>query len=316
MIAIHVLIFIFVVIFFIFVVFGLVDHVLELTLINVDSEISDDTLHEVSVDVHIWLLLLHCRLLVGSRLLLLLGTFCIWDHREGKGLLESLFVVVFSFSLVVHIVVFLGDLLESWLDVGGRLGLSWSILLLGLVCFLHGESECHCKLRVKRWVDTHRCQGIVRVGRSSTISSSHGLIWTEDRGGDHHVSDVHAALRHIEEVRLVGPTVGRVDHGLQSTNVVWVSKVNDIQINVVLLESHAQVFKVLLRALAQRVSNEDDDSLSLRLVLSVLEGQLGNLDGGDQVSLALDLDVIDTIDKVANLVCVRQSQFGSSTGHA
>jgi hypothetical protein len=54
------------------------------------------------------------------------------------------------------------------------------------------------------------------------------------------------------------------------------SKVDHINAHVVLLESHSEVLEVFLVS-GKWVSNETDDSLSLRLVLSVLERELSNL---------------------------------------
>jgi hypothetical protein len=44
------------------------------------------------------------------------------------------------------------------------------------------------------------------------------------------------------------------------------------------------------------VANEHNDSLSGGFVLPVFESQLSNLDGGDDVGVALDLDVVDAVD--------------------
>ena len=64
------------------------------------------------------------------------------------------------------------------------------------------------------------------------------------------------------------------------------SEVDDIDRNIVLLEAHSHVLEVILISF-QRVADEDDDSLPLRLVLPVLEGELGDLDCLEAVGVAV-----------------------------
>lgn len=57
--------------------------------------------------------------------------------------------------------------------------------------------------------------------------------------------------------------------------------------------------------------DEDDDSLSLRFVLSVLERQLGHFDSCKNVSFTIDVDVVDCVDQVADFVRLGKSEFDS-----
>lgn len=50
------------------------------------------------------------------------------------------------------------------------------------------------------------------------------------------------------------------------------------------------------------MANENDNALSLGLVHSVLERQLGYLNRGDNVSVTLNLNVVDAVDQVSNLI--------------
>jgi hypothetical protein len=124
-----------------------------------------------------------------------------------------------------------------------------------------------------------------------------------------------ATHRHIEEVTLrifFGSIVGCIDHSLKSSNIVWVSKVNDIQGHTVLLESHAKILEVFISSIADWVTHEDDDSLSCCLVLSVLERQLCNLDRSDDVCLSLNLDVSNAVDDCSDFVGLGESEFNST----
>ena len=123
-----------------------------------------------------------------------------------------------------------------------------------------------------------------------------------------------ATNRHVQEVgglRFIRSFVGCINHSLESTNVVWVCKVDDIKRNVVLLETHANFFKVIFGSSGKWMSNEHNDSLSLRLVLSMLKSKLGYLDGSQYISITLDLNVIDTINQISNFVRLSNSQFAS-----
>lgn len=136
----------------------------------------------------------------------------------------------------------------------------------------------------------------------------------QDWRGDKQLGDRVASHWHIEEVRsrgVVASIVCHVHHRLKSTNVIWISEVNDINGNIVLLQSHSQVFKVLLCSLSDGVTHEDNDSLSLGLVLSMLESKLSHLNRGYKIGLTVDLDVVDAVDQVTWLVGLSQSQLRS-----
>ena len=70
--------------------------------------------------------------------------------------------------------------------------------------------------------------------------------------------------------RIFSTLVGCRNKSLQSRNIVWMGKVDDINRNIVLLQSHAHVLKVFLIAL-QRMTDENDDPLPLSFVHSMLE---------------------------------------------
>jgi hypothetical protein len=50
------------------------------------------------------------------------------------------------------------------------------------------------------------------------------------------------------------------------------------------------------------VANENNDSLSLRFVLSVLQRKLSDLDGGQEISVSVDLDVVDGIGQLLAVI--------------
>ena len=101
-------------------------------------------------------------------------------------------------------------------------------------------------------------------------------------------------------------------------------EVDDIDGDVVLLESSSDVLEVVLGTV-QGMADEYDDSLPLGLVLPVLEGELSYLDGFQAVGFAVykqmmvrewvclsvltDLNVADGVDEVTNLVSLRQVQL-------
>lgn len=135
------------------------------------------------------------------------------------------------------------------------------------------------------------------------------------------------ALRAIQEVaarRVLGALVGSLHKCLKPRNVVWMSEVDDIDGDVVLLESSSDVLVVLLGAV-QRMANEYNNSLPLRLVLPVLEGELSYLDGFQAVRVSIykqsmlsewvyvsvltDLNVTNAVDEVTYLVSLRQVQL-------
>jgi len=123
---------------------------------------------------------------------------------------------------------------------------------------------------------------------------------------------VSATKGHVQEVaawRVLTAVIGSVDQGLEATDVVRVCKVDDIDGHVVLLESHSEILKVVLSSRLEWMTDEDDDPLSLRLVLSVLKSQLGYLDGLEDVGVSVDLDVVDAVDQVTNFVCLGHAEF-------
>jgi hypothetical protein len=65
-----------------------------------------------------------------------------------------------------------------------------------------------------------------------------------------------------------------------------VSEVNHINSNIVSLHSDSELLKLSL-GLLQGMSNEDNNSLSLSLVLSVLQAELSNFDGVEEISLTI-----------------------------
>jgi hypothetical protein len=64
------------------------------------------------------------------------------------------------------------------------------------------------------------------------------------------------------------------------------SEVNHINSNVVSLHPDSELLELSL-TLLQRMSNEDNNSLSLSLILSVLQAELSNFDGIEKVSLTI-----------------------------
>lgn len=72
--------------------------------------------------------------------------------------------------------------------------------------------------------------------------------------------------------------VTRIDESSNLLDVVRVRKVNNVDGHIVTLEALAEVL-ALLEGLSDGVSAEGNDPLALRFVHSVLERQLGHLDG-------------------------------------
>lgn len=64
--------------------------------------------------------------------------------------------------------------------------------------------------------------------------------------------------------------VGCVDKSLESRNVVWIGKIDDINCHIVLLEPHAYVFEVFLRS-SNWMTYKYNNSLSLGFVLAMLK---------------------------------------------
>ncbi len=81
---------------------------------------------------------------------------------------------------------------------------------------------------------------------------------------------------------LLGARVCRIDQGLKPRNIVGVGQVDDINGHIVLLESHAQILEIVLRS-SNGVTHKDDNPLALRLILAMLQGELGDLDCREHV---------------------------------
>lgn len=79
------------------------------------------------------------------------------------------------------------------------------------------------------------------------------------------------------------------------------SEVNHVDGNVVSPQALAQVL-ALFERLRKRVTAESNDSLALLLVLPVLEGELGNFDCSEEVSVPVDVDLADGVDDLADVV--------------
>ena len=76
--------------------------------------------------------------------------------------------------------------------------------------------------------------------------------------------------------------VSGFDQRLQLRHIVRIRKVDDVDVDVVSLQTLAQ-FLASSDILLDWVANENDDSLPLILVLAVLQRQLGNLDRCEEV---------------------------------
>ena len=123
-----------------------------------------------------------------------------------------------------------------------------------------------------------------------------------------------AALRHVQKVAcwcFLRSRVGCVHKSLKSSNIIWISKVDDINRDIILLETHSNVFEIFFCALSQRMPNEHHNSLPLGLVLSMLQGKLCNLHGSQNISSSINVNIVNGIDQVTNLIGLRQSQLNS-----
>lgn len=160
------------------------------------------------------------------------------------------------------------------------LWLLWLICLVG--CFLVGPILFHrdlhgiSHLRVHVWVVAavlckSVCYGLSDVSGSAITSHLHiaGVVTLEDGRGDQYISDHGDANWDVHEVAVV-TVVGTLYQGLKLRYVVRVGKVDHIDANIVSLESLAEVL-ALRQVLVNRVTDEDNDSLPLRLVHSVLK---------------------------------------------
>ena len=78
-------------------------NVVDLSVTDINSKVSDDVLHEVGIDVHLWNWLLSgcCGFSCFFRLTL---SSWIRFHGESKGLLECFFIVILAI-VVVHAVI-------------------------------------------------------------------------------------------------------------------------------------------------------------------------------------------------------------------
>lgn len=86
--------------------------------------------------------------------------------------------------------------------------------------------------------------------------------------------------------RVLGTSIGSLNEGLKPRNIVWVSEVDHIYGDSVLLESSSNVLEVLLCSF-QWMAYEYNNSLALRFVLSMLERQLSNLNRFEAVRDAI-----------------------------
>ena len=84
----------------------------------------------------------------------------------------------------------------------------------------------------------------------------------------------------------VSIAVGSIDHCLKLRDVLRVSKINDIDSDIVSLHSDTEFLELCFRLL-KWVPDEDNNSLSLTLVLSMLQAQLRNFDGVEKVGLTV-----------------------------
>lgn len=80
--------------------------------------------------------------------------------------------------------------------------------------------------------------------------------------------------------------VGTVHESLELGHVLGVSKVDHVNGDVVPLETLAQVF-ALGDLFVKGVTNEDDDTLTLTFVLSVLQRKLSNFDSREEVGISV-----------------------------
>jgi len=88
------------------------------------------------------------------------------------------------------------------------------------------------------------------------------------------------------------------------------SEVDDINGNHVLFESHSQFF-IVFHISDDGMSTEDDNPLLLEFVLSMLQRQLRHLDRSEDIGISVDLDIGDTVDKVADVIGLSKSQLNS-----
>lgn len=84
-----------------------------------------------------------------------------------------------------------------------------------------------------------------------------------------------------------------VDQSLKSNDIIRICKVDDVDRNIIFLQSESNIFKVFLRSFFDWMSNKNNDSLPLRFVLSVLKRKLGHFHRREDISPAINMNVID-----------------------
>ena len=213
------------------VLLGLVDNVVQLVLINVDTKLPDDVFHEIGINVHLLFRRLgHVGLSLKSFRLVCLG-FClsIWigNHREGQSLLQLLLVI--DRILIIHVVILINGG-EPWLDI--RVGIRGRDLLsrrvglrLGGIGLLQGQSEGSGELWIHVGIEAKVAH---RIATSSGTCASHtnisrtahsGVLWLENRGCNHDISNVGNTNWHIQEMavrRIIASRIGGSNQSLQS----------------------------------------------------------------------------------------------------
>ena len=101
------------------------------------------------------------------------------------------------------------------------------------------------------------------------------------------------------------------DHLLKFRDVFRMSKVNDINSNIVSLHSDSEFLKLSL-SLLQRMPNEDNNSLSLCLVLSVLQAELSNFDCIEKISFTIYCNFWLTLIKISLLISTCPIEFNNN----
>jgi len=99
-------------------------------------------------------------------------------------------------------------------------------------------------------------------------------------------------------------------------HVIRVCKVDHINVNVVTFQSLSEIFQLSF-ILGQRMADKNHNSLSLRLVLSMLEGKLSYLDSSHEVGVTIYLCSIDCGNQFSDIVSLGGFQLNtvSWVGH-
>lgn len=105
-----------------------------------------------------------------------------------------------------------------------------------------------------------------------------------------------------------------LNQSLKFRHVVGVRKVDYINRDIVLSETFAELFEFGL-LFVKRVATEYDNSRLGILVDSVLQRQLGDLDGGHKVSFSIDWDIGHSSKDVTNLSALSNVQLASVSRH-